>query len=290
LAICADAALSINNKDHRPLNQYTPPHGTHRTLNGGRGRHGEHVHPVFAKQHSRMHALLWIGLPVSFFLIALALHAVSLDAFIWWVNDELGFGENLTAASFAVSAVLAGWLACAPGIREVVWLRASFWLLAVLAIVVAGEEVSWGQHFFNWQTPEWMAEHNKQDETNLHNMADHALDQKPRAVASIMIFLGGALVPLLRARGRLRWLDRWPVVAWLTPEIIMVPVALLVFVPRIFDRIQLWFGMGLLAPFDIRTRYHQELQETFISMTVFLYLLALVLRVRRWQSKAQLDG
>jgi hypothetical protein len=53
----------------------------------------------------------------------------------------------------------------------------------------------------------------------------------------------------------------------------MMPVALLVFVPRMFDRIQVWFGAGLLSPFDIRTRYHQELQETFLAMTVCLYRL-----------------
>jgi hypothetical protein len=28
-----------------------------------------------------------------------------------------------------------------------------------------------------------------------------------------------------------------------------------------FDRIQVWFGAGLLSPFDIRIRYHQELRR-----------------------------
>ena len=43
-------------------------------------------------------------------------------------------------------------------------------ILAALFLFVAGEEISWGQRIFGWQTPEWMAESNIQGETTIHNL------------------------------------------------------------------------------------------------------------------------
>ncbi len=40
---------------------------------------------------------------------------------------------------------------------------------ALGSLYIAGEEMSWGQHFFHWNTPEYWAEVNRQQETNLHN-------------------------------------------------------------------------------------------------------------------------
>ncbi len=43
--------------------------------------------------------------------------------------------------------------------------------LALLLLVCAGEEISWGQRIFGWKPPPVIAEHNLQGETNLHNLA-----------------------------------------------------------------------------------------------------------------------
>jgi len=43
--------------------------------------------------------------------------------------------------------------------------------LAVLFFFGAGEEISWGQRIFGLQTPEPLAQINKQDELNLHNIS-----------------------------------------------------------------------------------------------------------------------
>ena len=70
-------------------------------------------------------------------------------------------------------------------------------LALVCCIYVAGEEVSWGQHLFDWTTPEGWAALNDQGETNLHNTSA-CLDQKPRLLLEIGVIVGGLLVPLLR--------------------------------------------------------------------------------------------
>lgn len=45
-----------------------------------------------------------------------------------------------------------------------------FLLLALLFFVALGEEISWGQRIFGWDTPEVMQRINSQQETNLHNL------------------------------------------------------------------------------------------------------------------------
>ncbi|WP_306152670.1 hypothetical protein [Roseovarius sp. MMSF_3281] len=43
-------------------------------------------------------------------------------------------------------------------------------LYALLFFFASGEEISWGQRVFGWETTEFFAENNYQNETNLHNL------------------------------------------------------------------------------------------------------------------------
>lgn len=47
-----------------------------------------------------------------------------------------------------------------------------------------GEEISWGQHFLKWNSPEIFVEMNNQQETNLHNISN-LFDQLPRSLVII---------------------------------------------------------------------------------------------------------
>lgn len=51
-----------------------------------------------------------------------------------------------------------------------VWPAVVFTLLALVMFVCFGEEISWGQRVFGWQTPSLIAALNAQNETNLHNI------------------------------------------------------------------------------------------------------------------------
>ena len=44
---------------------------------------------------------------------------------------------------------------------------------ALMCFGFAGEEVSWGQHWLGWSSPEYFAEYNRQGETNFHNLNIH---------------------------------------------------------------------------------------------------------------------
>ena len=63
-----------------------------------------------------------------------------------------------------------------------------FLTIKILALIYyLGEEISWGQHFFKWVSPEFFIINNNQAETNLHNISN-LLDQLPRAL--VMIWCG----------------------------------------------------------------------------------------------------
>lgn len=223
---------------------------------------------------------VWMWLPLGALVVTFALKAWDEAAFVWWIRDELGPGENLTAGLFFASVVLAimiGRTLRRDGIKA---FGAAFYVLAGAAFFVGGEEMSWGQHIFRWATPEWVGAVNKQNETNLHNMAERVLDQKPRAIVSLIILLFGAVVPFLLRSGRLQRLNGFPLFVWLLPRVTLAPAALSVFLPRMLDRATVLFGAVPPFPFDLTTRHHQELQELMISIALFIYLLDLLRRVR----------
>lgn len=68
--------------------------------------------------------------------------------------------------------------------------RLMFMGLAIASFVVAGEEMSWGQWIFYWDTPESMAAINLQNETNLHNLVN------PRIYDLIYYMIGYATLVL----------------------------------------------------------------------------------------------
>jgi glutamate carboxypeptidase len=77
--------------------------------------------------------------------------------------------------------------------------RRGFVATAGLAFVLAGEEVSWGQHYLGWTTPRAWAAINAQAETNLHNLAPsqsfvHAGYELPAvALLSLLVLSAAAM-------------------------------------------------------------------------------------------------
>ena len=59
-------------------------------------------------------------------------------------------------------------------------------------IYYLGEEISWGQHFFKWVSPEFFLVNNNQGETNLHNISN-LLDQLPRT----LVMLWCSFIPII---------------------------------------------------------------------------------------------
>jgi hypothetical protein len=106
---------------------------------------------------------------------------------------EGGIHENFQALIMIVAFVLV-----VPVFRAVQerWLKTWMGVMLVGSLYVAGEELSWGQWLFNWETPEKWAAINDQNETNLHNVS-HWLDQKMLILLKLGVLFGGIIIPLL---------------------------------------------------------------------------------------------
>jgi hypothetical protein len=106
---------------------------------------------------------------VYFFIILAGLVAVySMDLFlnddvVIPINWEDGLFENLTALAFFLSAIV--FLILAIRTRKVIHL-----LFTLVFLFGAGEEISWGQRIFDFETPESIDAINAQHEFNLHNL------------------------------------------------------------------------------------------------------------------------
>lgn len=116
-------------------------------------------------------------------------------------------------------------------------------IAAVGSFYISGEEISWGQHVLNWDTPAYWSNINDQNETNLHNTSSW-LDQKPRLLLFAGIVAAGLLVPLLRR---------------FKPE--LVPARFAAFYPSNTLSIT---TLGVLLPYTI-----QEIAEHFFHGGVF---------------------
>lgn len=87
-----------------------------------------------------------------------------------WFTGEDGFAETLQVI-FYTSTLIMALIAASRYWRSGEKLIGVLYLgLSGALIFMIGEEISWGQRIFGWQTSESFAAINKQEETNLHNV------------------------------------------------------------------------------------------------------------------------
>ncbi len=179
-------------------------------------------------------------------------------------DTEQGLAEQLQNLTLLVALVLAIWtLVSATTTRMRLWLG-----VVVLGIVyLLGEETSWGQHYFGWDTTGIFERINDQGETNFHNTAGGWLDQKPRALLLLGMILGAVVHPLVKwaRKGRGLFDNPW----WLAPTLASLP-------PVVFSQLA-----ALPKRLDILnlTRW-SEMEEIFMYVFFVTYLLSLNVRLR----------
>lgn len=154
--------------------------------------------------------------------------------------------------------------------------RSVWWFLILLGTLAcfytAGEEHSWGQHFFNWETPEEWSRINRQHETNLHNVSP-LFNMLPRAVLELTIVVCGLLLPLLAWLGHpvhLRGLEPFE------PSIILVPVSIGALIYKLDSMFQKELGFGGQQGLVTRPA---EAAETFYVLFMLFYLILIQRRL-----------
>ena len=221
-------------------------------------------------------ALWWLWLPLAVFLVLSLLYWWVPALYRTWFEGEQGLLE-LAQFALAVAAMgVALWTLRAPGLKGKRPLFAWVSLLALGCLYIAGEEVSWGQHLFFWQTPETWGALNDQNETNLHNISN-LLDQVPRTLLELAVVFGGILLPLIMLRRPAIGRSKWGVIL---PSLTLLPTAVLVELSRAPERLgELFVGQSV---FFVRP---SEVQELYIIY--FLLLYAVLLKRRLYESAAE---
>ncbi len=223
----------------------------------------------------------WLHLWTPLILLALypAARAIDFTFYKEVIYAEGGVVENLTAIAGFLAAIAAVAVAFQRGALPARWFGPLFLALGLACLFLSGEELSWGQRIFGWETPEEIAAINKQKETNLHNMTE-LLDRYLRLIGGVGAFVGGMILPLVERRtGWLPFGDR----AWaryLCPTRDMVTIGAVVALPRVIERYQTWFKTTLPPPFDLRTHEYQEFQELGIALFLLFYAASVLLRLR----------
>jgi len=108
--------------------------------------------------------LLWA---IAMLLVASVILAIGApEFFVQTFAAEDGPVETATALF-----LLAAGLVLTRRIRDLSGLGAALTgVYALLFLFAAGEEISWGQRIFGWNSNDFFATHNAQGETNLHNL------------------------------------------------------------------------------------------------------------------------
>ncbi len=225
-------------------------------------------------------AVWWLWLP----LVPLA---VQLTA-SWMMTDRalyksLFLGESGVIEVLTVLVLLpAIWFAW----RSATWLwrdgnRIAGGLLYVFAFgcfMLAGEEMSWGHHIFQWTPPEYFLENNRSGETNWHNLEGSNRSEMKWALVWAML-LAGAVAPfLVKLTGKLFYSPRrW--FAWLAPTIVCLPVSIIVFVGHVaYKHARKTGAMPEVASPDLRLA---ETIELYIALFFALYAASLWFRLRQ---------
>jgi len=220
---------------------------------------------VFSVSNSRSSIILWTAVAAASWAIILALYFLAPDAYIWLGTEDKP-GENMTSVFYFGAGLLILWRSVAllrgqqtSFVREILPL-----LVAAFFIFVGGEEISWGQRLFGFQTPETIVGNNVQGEMTLHNLTlfdrGGAILNQHTALNLIALFMG-VIVPLCyRYVSPLRSLMK---------RLGFPPVPLAV---------TMWFIVGLLHGQTIAKAAphwsHTEIKELIFSIGFFLYGVA----------------
>ena len=213
---------------------------------------------------------VWLALPVSVVLMAYIARSIGVhtDNVMY---GEMGVIENLTVL-FLFVAIISTVLFLKSNKTNFKLLSVWMGIFLLGAVYYAGEELSWGQHFIGWNTPEQWTEINDQQETNLHN-TNGLFDQVPRTLLSLAAIIGGVLIPLHRKRTH-HVPDQNSLVDWVFPTMVCLPAALLTVLVS-WQKVYETVGSSIPVALDIKSG---ETKECMLALFMMMYALSIYYR------------
>jgi len=193
---------------------------------------------------------------VIVFLYGLLLSMPSTRNSTLWMLEENHHVELVTFASLFLGAVLG--LLLAWRTRQTALGSVFFALFSLGLLFTAGEEVAWGQTFFDFETPRMLKGLNRQNELTLHNIRGF---HNRTEFFRIAFGVGGILGVWLSSRGRLRRIAAPPV---LLPWFVLITLLAGLDLLNDFYRIH--------RQFDRNIHELSEVVEMMVGLAALLYV------------------
>jgi hypothetical protein len=194
-----------------------------------------------------------------------------------WFTAEDGFAETLQMIFYVLALVMSAtfaWRQYRAGERLIALLYLG---LSLAFVFMGGEELSWGQRLFGWETPEAFVEANKQGETTLHNI--HGVEA---AFKWLQMVVGayGAILPLvvLLWRPGPRWTK---LVDAVVPHYTLVLYFLPMFIWRLFRNLT-----EVPDDFSFVVAEYNEVIELILAIGFALFVVYQLRRLKRRSAAA----
>ncbi len=192
---------------------------------------------------------------VALSTVVLTAHVAGYETFLRTMTVENGFFEIVSMVLLFTISIYG--IACAIRSRKLLNRTALFFIVgfALVAFLAGMEEISWGQHFFNFESSEFFLKENLQKETNLHNLIDATIFS---AVIYFSIYTFFIFIPLLNKLfyfklQKFTWIKYFDI----SPHTILVAIFASMFQIYFYDNIGSWADMVTY----------------FIALLVFAYYL-----------------
>jgi len=206
-------------------------------------------------------AFRWAALMLIFTMLIAAFYFVDNDAYVRFAKED-ALIENLSFLFYFFSGVILILVGIQNKFPQSRGLLPS--LLGIFFVIVAGEEISWGQRIFDFSTPASMQATNTQGEFNFHNL--QAFDKhkgwlNQHTILNIFVLLNGVIIPI---------------VYWLSPMIrgisgrLKFPIVPLVCVPIFVIALTFEQALNRISPHWA----HTEVKELLFAMGFLLFAVS----------------
>jgi len=123
-----------------------------------------------------------------------------LQAFHIWIRED-GLAEWLTFVELSIMSIYSFAVSFSfHHCSETKPARRVWFFLGLLFLFGAMEEISWGQRILGIKSPEWFMRHNRQGETNIHNILIYGMNMNKLIFGkflTVLLFIFVGVIPLL---------------------------------------------------------------------------------------------
>lgn len=212
---------------------------------------------------SRNVLITMLFLPLAAVLGAVISALMGKEMYVWYTGEDQ-FAETLQVLFYAMAFVMNILVINQLWKKEYKTTMFLYSVVLLGLLFMIGEELSWGQRIFGWDTSESLRSINKQDETNIHNIYGVGSTFK---WLQMLVGAYGALFPLLLLRIDFFKRDEefW---SFVIPHYTLIPFFLPLFIWRIYRNV-------FEAPKEIYFAVSEfnEVMELILAMGMALFMI-----------------